>query len=63
LLPARSLALVLGGTPWIGRMLQCALDHTTLVDISPKMLDTARATLSSYDDGAAGTLELIEANC
>jgi SAM-dependent methyltransferase len=61
-LPARSLALVLGATPWIGRMLRRALDHTTLVDINPKMLDTARAEISSSDDGAAGTVELIEAN-
>jgi len=61
-LPARSLGLVLGGTPWIGRMLRRALDHTALVDINPKMLDTARADFSSHDDGAAGTLELIEAN-
>jgi SAM-dependent methyltransferase len=61
-LPARSLALVLGATPWIARMLRGALDHTTLVDINPKMLDTARAEISSSDDGAAGTVELIEAN-
>lgn len=61
-LPARSLALVLGATPWIGRMLRRALDHTTLVDINPEMLDTARAEISSSDDGAAGTVELIEAN-
>ncbi len=61
-LPARSLALVLGATPWIARMLRGALDHTTLVDINPKMLDTARAEMASSDDGAAGTVELIEAN-
>ena len=61
-LPARSLGLVLGGTPWIGRMLQGALDHTALVDINPAMLDTARAEFSSAEDGAAGTVELIEAN-
>ena len=61
-LPSRSLALVLGATPWIARMLRGALDHTTLVDINPKMLDTARAEISSSDDGAAGTVELIEAN-
>jgi hypothetical protein len=61
-LPARSLALVLGATPWIGRMLGRALDHTTLVDINPVMLDTARAEISSCDDGAAGTVELLEAN-
>lgn len=62
LLPARSQALVLGGTPWIGRMLRRALDHTTLVDINPEMLETAQAEISSSDDGAAGTVELIEAD-
>jgi SAM-dependent methyltransferase len=61
-LPARSLALVLGATPWIASMLRRALDHTTLVDINPGMLDTARAEISPSDDGAAGTVELIEAN-
>ncbi len=62
LLPARSQALVLGATPWIARMLRRALDHTTLVDINPVMLDTARTEISSCDDVAAGTLELLEAN-
>jgi hypothetical protein len=61
-LPARSLALVLGATPWIARMLRRAQDHTTLVDINPKMLDTARAEIPPSEDSAAGTLELIEAN-
>ena len=61
-LPARSLALVLGATPWMGRMLGHALDHTSLVDINPNMLATARAELSSSNDHPAGTVELIEAN-
>jgi hypothetical protein len=61
-LPARSLALVLGATPWIARMLGRALDHTTLADINPVMLDTARAEISCFDDGATGSVELLEAN-
>ncbi|MBK8253568.1 MAG: class I SAM-dependent methyltransferase [Polyangiaceae bacterium] len=61
-LPARSVGLVLGATPWIGEMLRSALDHATLIDINPAMLETARAELSSYGNEAKGTLELVEAN-
>jgi SAM-dependent methyltransferase len=57
-----SVALVLGGTPWLGTLLKEKGKTAIMVDINPAMLETAEAEVNRGGDRHSGRVEYVCAN-